>query len=78
MNGDGVIDIKEFSRWWFTGKKEFNSSRRAVLKAGSIAGKLIDTVGSATRDALTSEPLDIKTHKVKISFNEPTKPGTEF
>jgi Ca2+-binding EF-hand superfamily protein len=31
LNGDGVIDLKEFSRWWFTGKKEFNGSRRAVL-----------------------------------------------
>jgi Ca2+-binding EF-hand superfamily protein len=31
LNGDGVIDMKEFSRWWFTGKKEFNGSRRKIL-----------------------------------------------
>jgi len=54
LNGDGVIDVKEFSRWYFTGMKEFNGSRRNMLKAGGFASKLISTVGSATRDALTS------------------------
>jgi hypothetical protein len=54
LNGDGVIDIKEFSRWWFTGMKEFNGSRRSMLKAGGLAGKFIDTVGQAAKDAPTS------------------------
>lgn len=69
--------MKEFSRWWFTGKKEFNGSRRKLLKAGTMASKLISTVGSATRDALTSEPLEIKTHNVSIGFNAPENPGTK-
>ena len=76
LNGDGVIDMKEFSRWWFTGKKEFNGSRRTMLKAGSVATKLISTVGDATRQALISEPLDTKTHTVAIGFNAPETPGT--
>jgi hypothetical protein len=71
LNGDGVIDFKEFSRWYFTGMKEFNGSRRDILKAGSMAGKLISTVGSATREALTSQPLETKTHNVSIGFNAP-------
>ena len=75
LNGDGVIDMKEFSRWWFTGKKEFNGSRRTVLKAGNVATKLISTVGDATRQALLSEPLDTKTHTISIGFNAPAKPA---
>ena len=74
MNGDGIIDMKEFSKWWFTGKKEFNGSRRAVLKTASVATKLISTVGEATRQVLLSEPLDTKTHNVAISFNAPKTP----
>lgn len=31
MNKDGVIDLKEFSRWYFTGMKPFNGSRRTLL-----------------------------------------------
>ena len=58
--------------------KEFNGSRRIIRKAGSIAGKLISTVGSATRDALTSEPLETKTHNVSIGFNAPKTPGTKI
>jgi hypothetical protein len=42
-----------------------------------MAGKLISTVGSATRDALTSEPLETKTHNVSIGFNAPENPGTK-
>jgi len=78
LNGDGVIDLKEFSRWYFTGMKEFNGSRRTMLKAGAMAGKLIDTVAAATRETLTSEPLETKTHNISIGFNAPETPGTNF
>ena len=57
LNGDGVIDMNEFSRWWFTGMKEFNGSRRTVLKAGIVAIKLLGAVGDAARLSLLSEPL---------------------
>jgi Ca2+-binding EF-hand superfamily protein len=27
LNNDGVIDLKEFSRWYFTGLKSYNDGR---------------------------------------------------
>lgn len=32
LNGDGVIDKDEFSRWFFTGMKAYNGARRSMLQ----------------------------------------------
>jgi Ca2+-binding EF-hand superfamily protein len=34
MNGDGVIDYKEFRRWYFSGMKPYRPGRKGLLKAG--------------------------------------------
>jgi len=44
LNGDGVIDIDEFRRWYFTGMKPYNGARRSLLKLGGKASKLLDVV----------------------------------
>lgn len=37
LNKDGVIDLHEFSRWYFTGMKPYNGSTRTMLKIGGKA-----------------------------------------
>lgn len=31
MNNDGVIDLDEFARWYFTGMKSYNGTTRSML-----------------------------------------------
>ena len=52
LNKDGVIDLYEFSRWYFTGMKPFNGSRRTMLRLGSGAKKLLETVADKARKAI--------------------------
>ena len=35
LNGDGVIDLTEFSRWYFTGMKPYSGAKRTMLLAGT-------------------------------------------
>ena len=35
LNKDGVVDLKEFSRWYFTGLKSYNDGKRNMLLLGS-------------------------------------------
>ena len=38
LNGDGVIDLKEFKRWYYSGMKSYTGSQMNYLKAlGGIA-----------------------------------------
>lgn len=32
MNKDGVIDMDEFSRWYFAGMKPFSENKRLLMK----------------------------------------------
>jgi hypothetical protein len=52
LNGDGVIDITEFSRWYFTGMKPYNGSRRSMLKAGSVTKKIFDAVAEQAKNSM--------------------------
>ena len=42
LNNDGVVDLDEFKRWYFTGMKPYNGARRTLLKLGGRASKLLD------------------------------------
>lgn len=52
MNGDGVIDLSEFSRWYFTGMKSYSGARRTLLKMGGHSQKLLDSVKEEAKNAL--------------------------
>ena len=41
LNKDGVVDLDEFKRWYFTGMKPYNGTRRTLLKAGGKARALL-------------------------------------
>jgi hypothetical protein len=76
LNGDGVVDLDEFKRWYFAGMKPYNGARRSLLKYGGKAKKLLDTVKEEARNALLSEDLKTKQNKISIGFNSPENPQT--
>ena len=42
MNGDGVIDLNEFSRWYFTGMKPYNDTSRTMIKGGDLSMSILN------------------------------------
>jgi Ca2+-binding EF-hand superfamily protein len=44
INEDGVIDLDEFSRWYFTGMRPYNGARRSMLKFAGKSLKLVDAL----------------------------------
>jgi hypothetical protein len=78
LNGDGVIDISEFARWYFTGMKSYNGTKRSMLR---IKGHVKDILGKASEQAklsLIGKELKINTNTVKVSFNNPENAGTKI
>ena len=45
INGDGVIDIDEFARWYFSGMKSYGSNKRTMLKFHGHATKMLEKAG---------------------------------
>lgn len=76
LNKDGVVDLDEFKRWYFTGMKPYNGARRSLLRYGGKAKKLVDTVKEEARNALLTEDLKTKHNKISIGFNAPENPQT--
>jgi hypothetical protein len=76
MNNDGVIDFNEFKRWYFTGMKPYNGTRRTFLKVGSKSQKLVDSIKDEARAALLSQELKTKHNKCSFGFNAPENPKT--
>jgi len=52
LNGDGVVDLHEFKRWYFTGMKPYNGSTRAMLKIGSNSKTIKDLLAEEASNAL--------------------------
>ena len=54
LNKDGVIDLSEFCRWYFTGMKPYNGGRRSLLKFGAQSVALMDALKEESRALLMS------------------------
>jgi len=52
LNGDGVIDFKEFSRWYFTGMNSYGNTTRNLLTGNSIASSMIDSISDDLYDII--------------------------
>jgi len=76
LNNDGVVDLDEFKRWYFTGMKPYNGTRRTLLKFGGKATKLLDVLAGETRAALVGQELKTKSSSLSVSFNAPKNPQT--
>ena len=75
INGDGVIDFSEFSRWYFTGMKPYNGMTRTMLKVGKHSSSIFNALAEKTRAAFAGV-LKTKTHKMSIGFNAPSADNT--
>ena len=54
LNKDGVVDLDEFCRWYFTGMKPYNGTRRTLLQLGSKSMKLASVLEEEAKNALLS------------------------
>jgi len=52
LNKDGVVDLSEFKRWYFTGMKPYNGSRRTMLRFGAKSKALIDVLSEEAKNIL--------------------------
>ena len=73
LNGDGVIDIDEFARWYFSGMKSYGSNKRSMLKFHGKATRILAKTKEQARLALVGQELKTKTHKVALGFNDPSE-----
>ena len=68
--GDGVINIQEFSRWYFSGMQSYGSNKRSLLKFHGQAAKIFEIAKRKARLALVGKELKVKSHKISLGFNE--------
>ena len=52
MNNDGLVDLNEFSRWYFTGMKALREHTRTVMKTKSLASCAIESMSGDILDSL--------------------------
>ena len=76
LNNDGVVDLDEFKRWYFTGMKPYSGARRTLLKVGNKSMKILDSVAEEARNALLESELKTKTNRISVGFNAPSNPKT--
>ena len=76
MNKDGVIDLSEFCRWYFTGMKSYNGTRRSMLKAGSVTKKIFAAIKDQAKNEMIGKELKMKSHSLTVGFNSPSNPGS--
>lgn len=70
LNGDGVIDIDEFKRWYFSGMKSYSSTKRSMLKfAGGMKELATSFRDPELMAAIEAKPGSVK-QKVKVAFND--------
>ena len=71
INKDGVVDMDEFARWYFTGMKPYNGSTRTMLKVGKHSASIFNALAEKAKQAFAGQ-LKTKTHKLTVGFNAPS------
>lgn len=78
LNGDGVVDLSEFNRWYFTGMKPYNGSTRTMLRIGNKTKALKDVMIAEAMNCLLGQELKVKTSKMSFGFNAPEEPASKI
>ena len=65
------MDLDEFCRWYFTGMKPYNGSRRSLLQLGSKSMKLASVLEEEVKNVLLSKELKTKTSSISVGFKVP-------
>jgi hypothetical protein len=60
LNNDGVVDFTEFKRWYFSGMKSYNGTKRTLLKLGAKTRALKDALAEEARNILLAQELKSK------------------
>lgn len=71
LNGDGVIDQKEFSRWYFTGMKSYNGATRSILQMGNSTSTVFDILAKEGIQKILEDDKSMTKHRIKVQFNDP-------
>jgi hypothetical protein len=71
LNGDGVIDLSEFSRWYYTGMKAYNGNTRNMLQMRNQTSTIVDILAKEEIQKMIKEDKTLTKHQIKIQFNDP-------
>ena len=78
LNGDGVIDISEFARWYFSGMKSYSNTKRNMFRAFSGIAAFNKAAGNPEILEFVKENPETITQKISLGFNEPDEPETKI
>lgn len=78
VNNDGVIDLSEFSKWWFSGFQSYDTYRRNMLKLKTKGKNALETFQKGNVGEWLTGPLSTKKHNMKVGFNTPQNAGFQF
>ena len=73
IDGDGVISLDEFNRWFFSGMKSYGGIQRSFLKLKKRGTKLLGALNIDPGDAVEGE-IKMRNHSFKLGFNSPANP----
>jgi hypothetical protein len=62
LNGDGVIDVDEFSRWYFTGMKAYNGNTRSMLQMRNQTSTIMDILAKDEIQQMIKEDKTLTKH----------------
>ena len=74
LNGDGVIDFYEFTRWYFCGMKSYSDVQRSLLTFSNG----VSTLQKAFDTPLSGDDLNVITQKFGISLNNPSNSSLDI
>lgn len=71
LNGDGVIDEEEFSRWYFSGMKAYNGEKKSMIQMRNQTSTIFDVLAKEDIQKILQEDKSMTKHRIKIQFNDP-------
>ena len=66
LNGDGVVDLEEFSRWYFTGMKSYGGVMKGLLQTKNSTLTIFDVLAKENITKIINEDKTMTKHRVKI------------
>jgi len=71
-NNDGIVDFKEFQRWYFTGMKPYNNASRSMLFIGNKTRTIFEALkNQEVYEAIHYRDMKLSKQKLRFNFNDP-------
>lgn len=71
LNHDGAIDFHEFSRWYFTGMKPYNGTKRSMLQVAHKTASIFEALKKENIAEILHRDKRVTKHKWTLSLNDP-------